>query len=201
MYSIMRTFVWLRRWRHFRGFGVQSPWVYRFIRYVVNECYPYYSYDELACRWKNTSRKERKLGMLYFRLSNYMQSPFVIDYSTNCRQFADYVRSGCNKTEVFEIPQCSTSVEICSALSRHETIPFLRVSTQGCYRTIFFEVLPKAGRKSMFVIEGINKDKAAKDFWKEIVALDRCITTFDLYYCGIIFFDNRRYKENYIVNF
>jgi hypothetical protein len=59
----------------------------------------------------------------------------------------------------------------------------------------------KANDKSLFVIEGINKSKETKAFWKEIVSSEQFPTTFDLYYCGIIFFDQKRYKENYIVNF
>ena len=48
VYFIKRFIVWLRRVRYSRGFGVQSPWAYRFIRYVVNEHYPYYKYEHLA---------------------------------------------------------------------------------------------------------------------------------------------------------
>ena len=39
--------VWLSRINHCRGFGVQSPSAYAFIRYVVNEHYPYYAYEDL----------------------------------------------------------------------------------------------------------------------------------------------------------
>ena len=36
--------VWLRRIGNCRGFGIQSPADYAFVRYVVNEHWPYYQY-------------------------------------------------------------------------------------------------------------------------------------------------------------
>lgn len=91
--------------------------------------------------------------------------------------------------------------EIDLVLDNLESIPFLRITLQGDYRTMFEKSLRKADDKSLFVVEGINSSKDAKAFWKEIVSSERFPTTFDLYYCGIIFFDLKRYKENYIVNF
>ena len=41
-YKVQRYLHWLRRIKYCRGFGVQSPSAYRFIRYVINEHYPYY---------------------------------------------------------------------------------------------------------------------------------------------------------------
>ena len=55
--------------------------------------------------------------------------------------------------------------------------------------------------KSMMVVEDIHKKQETKEFWKSVVNDERTGVTFDLYYCGIIFFDKKRYKENYIVNF
>lgn len=200
MYKIRRALVWLRRSRHSRGFGVQSPWAYRFIRYVVNEHYPYYSYSDLEDKWKEYGKKERKLCRLYFRISNYLQSPLAIDYSDSCDMFADYVRSGCKRTKIVNLsPQSSSDID--ATLSSLESIPFFRLVLQGDYRKMLEKAVGKANDKSLFVIEGINKSKETKAFWKEIVSSEQFPTTFDLYYCGIIFFDQKRYKENYIVNF
>ncbi|MEE3385895.1 MAG: hypothetical protein VZR36_12535 [Prevotella sp.] len=201
MYKIRRALVWLRRSRHSRGFGVQSPWAYRFIRYVINEHYPYYSYSDLKSKWKKRGKKELKMCRLYFRISNYLQSPFALDYSYSGDMFADYVTSGCKRTKIIIVHPESPMADIDAALSTVESIPFLRLVLQGDYRTMFEKSLRKADDKSLFVVEGINSSKDAKAFWKEIVSSERFTTTFDLYYCGIIFFDHKRYKENYIVNF
>ena len=62
--------LWLRRIRHSRGFGVQSPTAYSFIRYVINEHYPYYAYSELAEQFPSTGWCERKLFRLYLRIAS-----------------------------------------------------------------------------------------------------------------------------------
>ena len=62
-----QAYVWLRRISHCRGFGIQSPTDYRFVRYVVNEHWPYYAYESLG---QNDDWLRRKLGLLYFRLAN-----------------------------------------------------------------------------------------------------------------------------------
>ena len=54
--------------------------------------------------------------------------------------------------------------------------------------------------KTMLIIEGIGYDATAKAIWQKLVNDSRVGITFDLYYCGIAFFD-KRFKQNYIVNF
>jgi hypothetical protein len=51
------------------------------------------------------------------------------------------------------------------------------------------------------IIVGIHHDKKSKSFWKKVIADHRTGVSFDLYYCGVIFFDHKMYKRNYIVNF
>ena len=54
--------------------------------------------------------------------------------------------------------------------------------------------------RTLLVIEGIGHNAAAKALWQKLLNDNRTGITFDLYYCGIVFFD-KRYKQNYIVNF
>jgi hypothetical protein len=51
---------------------------------------------------------------------------------------------------------------------------------------------------SVVIIEGIRKDKV---FWQEVTGDERTGVTFDLYYCGIVMFDKKRHKKNYIITF
>jgi hypothetical protein len=51
---------------------------------------------------------------------------------------------------------------------------------------------------SVLVVEGIQRDKR---FWRELISDHRTGITFDLYYCGIVLFDKKRQKKNYIINF
>jgi hypothetical protein len=56
----------------------------------------------------------------------------------------------------------------------------------------------KVREDTMVVIDGIHRNK---DNWQKVVSDERTVVTFDLYYCGIVFFDKKRHKQNYIINF
>ena len=75
------------------------------------------------------------------------------------------------------------------------------VSAKACNRDNG-NALASAGNeeKTMLIIEGIGHDTTAKAIWQKLVNDRRVGITFDLYYCGIAFFD-KRFKQNYIVNF
>ena len=196
MSQIGSLLVWLRRSRHSRGFGVQSPWAYRFIRYVVNEHYPYYAYDDLSRLYEGYPKQIQKLCRLYFRIANFWQAEQALDYSaaseTDVNQlYGTFMKRGCNKLEVVPIRHAAD----------FSSVRLMRLSVEGDYRQVFEKAVSLANASTMIIVEQIKRDKGSRTFWKSIVDDPRCITTFDLYYCGIIFFDKKRYKENYVVNF
>ena len=93
MYYLKRLWIWITRLTCCRGFGIQSPSAYSFVRYVVNEHYPYYAYADLADSFPQLGKRERKLGEFYFRLANFAQAnqwlwPFRIGYTLMCRRAA-----------------------------------------------------------------------------------------------------------------
>lgn len=196
MSQIGSLLVWLRRSRHSRGFGVQSPWAYRFIRYVVNEHYPYYAYDDLSRLYEGYPKQIQKLCRLYFRIANFWQAEQALDYSAVSetdiiRLYGTFMKRGCNKLEVVPIRHAAD----------FSSVRLMRLSVEGDYRQVFEKAVTLANASTMIIVEQIKRDKESRTFWKSIVDDPRCITTFDLYYCGIIFFDKKRYKENYVVNF
>ena len=154
MTSLPRWLVWLSRIHHCRGFGIQSPTDYAFVRYVVNEHWPYYAYDELhEDQWLR-----EKLGRLYLRLANWRQPSVILS-----DDYHQWFHAGCAKS-------------ILSPLTSHLS-------------PLKFELAR---------IEDIWRDPQR---WQQIARDTRTGTTFDLYYCGIVLFDTKRYKHNYIINF
>ena len=95
-----RIFVWLKRCPHSRGFGVQSPNDYRFVRYVINEHYPYYAYSELKKTNPEYGWLYHKLGRLYFRIANHCQPKIVINLLSEADFYDQYIRRGCSKTQI-----------------------------------------------------------------------------------------------------
>lgn len=176
MNLLKRLWVHLSRLHHSLGFGIQSPSDYAFVRYVINEHWPYYAYQQLDAMTKDSMR--RKLGKLYFRLANWRQPSQMQrdDYET-------FWLAGCRKTKMVDEV---THIELG------------RMTLCGNYRQQMPAIYNKVDSQSVLVIEGIFRDR---DFWREIERDSRTGVTFDLYYCGIVFFDKKRHKKNYIINF
>lgn len=189
------------RSRHSRGFGVQSPSVYRFIRYVVNEHYPYYAYEHLRKSITDIDKRTRKLCLLYFRIANYCQSDCFVDFNADTDAYGKYVSAGCRHTKVLRIDSNRTAEEYEEMLSQIPSKGFIRMSLSGNYREFAEAAIRNADSDTVLVVQDIKRDRHAKRFWKELTADSRTGITLDLYYCGIIFFDKERFKQNYIVNF
>ena len=101
-YHLKVWYTWLRRWRCCRGFGVQSPSAYGFIRYVVNEHYPYYAYEELRHQLVGFSSLEHKYGRLLLRIANYWQ-PVAI-FCAEQKYFL-YLNAGCRTSKISLLSQ------------------------------------------------------------------------------------------------
>ena len=184
MYWLKRWMIWIYRWRHCRGFGVQSPSDYSFIRYVINEHYPYYAYDELYDQL-NVDKLKKKKAELLFRIANWIQANNAT-LLLNDDVYRKYIHCGCRKTVISSKYECDNSFLVISALD---------IDDDSLSR-----ILDNMRHDSLFVIDNID-DKQARWVWKKIVADDRVTISFDLYYMGIAMTINKRYKHNYIVNF
>ena len=172
MNLLKRSLVWLSRIHRCRGFGIQSPTDYSFVRYVVNEHWPYYAYQEL----KEEDWLIRKLGYLYIRLANWRQ-PSMMLYD----EYQRFWEAGCRK------------VVFSSYIDKVEIARILVEDKAG-----WEKLLSKCDQQSVIVVEGIWRDW---NRWREIECDSRTSVTFDLYYCGIVFFDKTRFKHNYQINF
>lgn len=182
---------WIHRMGYSRGFGVQSPSAYSFIRYVLTEHYPYYAYDELKMRFKSSDHATKKKGRLYFRLANYAQASHWFDYHSAEQPYAAYVHEGCRKT-VFQAID-------------GKTIPnafrIARLSMTEDYQAVYEALCKVATDDSILILEGINDNKDTKAFWKRVQESQKATRTYDLFLCGIIVFDTSKHKHHYIVNF
>lgn len=173
MNRLQEAWVWLRRIGHCRGFGIQSPTDYRFVRYVVNEHWPYYAYQETGT---GDSRQRRKLGQLYFRLANHLQPAMIVDMLG----YDDYLKAGCRRAVITHKQEITGTPQLIIASASH--LP-----------TLSSQALPQA-----LVVEGIGQQRQT---WDNVLNNPLVTVTFDLYYCGIAFFDPQRTKQNYVINF
>ena len=190
-YRVKWVWNWIHRMGYSRGFGVQSPSAYSFIRYVLTEHYPYYAYDELKMRFKSFDHATKKKGRVYFRLANYAQASHWFDYHSAEQPYAAYVHEGCRKT-VFQAID-------------GKTIPnafrIARLSMTEDYQAVYEALCKVATDDSILILEGINANKDTKAFWKRVQESQKATRTYDLFLCGIIVFDTSKHKHHYIVNF
>lgn len=190
-YRVKWVWNWIHRMGYSRGFGVQSPSAYSFIRYVLTEHYPYYAYDELKMRFKSFDHATKKKGRLYFRLANYAQASHWFDYHSAEQPYAAYVHEGCRKT-VFQAID-------------GKTIPnafrIARLSMTEDYQAVYEALCKVVTDDSILILEGINDNKDTKAFWKRVQESQKATRTYDLFLCGIIVFDTSKHKHHYIVNF
>ncbi|WP_293526375.1 hypothetical protein [Prevotella sp.] len=193
-YKVQRYLHWLRRIKYCRGFGVQSPSAYRFIRYVINEHYPYYAYDELRKELPRLDSLTRKRMELYFRVANFRQASLWLDFCERNDVIATYVGRGCHATQVHRI----TDLQQTTADDRIEV---LRICPSAGCEALLEAALQQTDDRTLFIIEDIGYNDTAKRMWQKLLDSDLTSVSYDLYYLGIAFFDRKRYKNNYIVNF
>lgn len=190
-YRVKWVWNWIHRMGYSRGFGVQSPSAYSFIRYVLTEHYPYYAYDELKMRFKSFDHATKKKGRLYFRLANYAQASHWFDYHSAEQPYAAYVHEGCRKT-VFQAIDSKTIPH---------AFRIARLSMTEDYQAVYEGLCKVATDDSILILEGINDNKDTKAFWKRVQESQKATRTYDLFLCGIIVFDTSKHKHHYIVNF
>jgi len=193
-YKVQRYLHWLRRIKYCRGFGVQSPSAYRFIRYVINEHYPYYAYDELRKELTRLDSLTRKRMELYFRVANFRQASLWLDFCECNDVIATYVGRGCHATQVRRITDLQQ-------ITADDRIEVLRICPTAGSEAVLEAALQQADDHTLFIIEDIGYNDTAKRMWQKLLESDITSVSYDLYYLGIAFFDRKRYKNNYIVNF
>lgn len=193
-YKVLRYLHWLRRIKYCRGFGVQSPSAYRFIRYVINEHYPYYAYDELRKELPRLDSLTRKRMELYFRVANFRQASLWLDFCERNDVIATYVGRGCHATQVRRITDLQQ-------ITADDRIEVLRICPSAGCEALLEAALQQTDDHTLFIIEDIGYNDTAKRMWQKLLDSDLTSVSYDLYYLGIAFFDSKRYKNNYIVNF
>lgn len=193
-YKVQRYLHWLRRIKYCRGFGVQSPSAYRFIRYVINEHYPYYAYDELRKELPRLDSLTRKRMELYFRVANFRQASLWLDFCERNDVIATYVGRGCHATQVRRITDLRQ-------ITADDRIEVLRICPSAGCEALLEAALQQTDDHTLFIIEDIGYNDTARRLWQTLLESYLTSVSYDLYYLGIAFFDRKRYRANYVVNF
>ena len=170
-----RLFVFLKRIRHCAGFGVQSPTDYAFVREVIYERWPYALYAELEAQFYGTDKFLLKLSQLLLRVSNNAQASRIGAIGNLPPVMEAHLKAGCRKSEIVTVKGQKSKDK-----GRGEvTLDFSPSS---------LDIFP------LLIATELN------DQWQEYISQEHIIS-YDLYYLGIAFYDEKRYREEHIINF
>ena len=175
-----RLFVFLKRIRHCAGFGVQSPTDYAFVREVIYERWPYALYAELEAKFHDTNWFLLKLSQLLLRVSNYAQASRIGIIGTLPPVMEAHLKAGCRKSTIVQPP---------SLLPRGGEISDSIIVSK--------DSLPRegwGGAPPLLIATELNED------WQAYISQEHIIS-YDLYYLGIAFYDEKRYREEHVINF
>lgn len=194
-YQASRIYIWLTRFHRCRGFGVQSPSDYSFIRYVINEHYPYYAYTDLRRAMPDADPLAHRLGSLYFRIANHLQPTLIADIYPTTDAYAAYMHAGCRRAVITH-----DTADISRADMLRITLSDDTTHTEG-YAAIIRNAIATARPGSIVILEGINRNRATRTLWRSIRQDKHAVITFDLHYAGLILFPPNRYLQHYTVCF
>ena len=199
-----RPWVWIRRFRHRRGYGVHSPFAYSFLRGVVYERGTYYAYAALDglhpwwVRWLKAYPLQ--CSRLLFRLANYVHPHTIVllgDRPTERAYMAAAVPTARWVTPD-GMPPDGTSPHSTPSPLEHSAPPDLLFVSHEHLKPFHLPPMPPA---SMVIAEGIHHDSDALAAWHRLQHDPQTVITFDLYDYGIILFGPRLNRQHYIVNF
>ncbi len=188
-FIISRIHVWLTRWKRCRGFGIQSPNDYAFVRDVVNEHRPYYAYHRLKKRYPVLDAIKRKKYELYLRVANNRQTRCMVDQLDDDPICHDYIHAGSARCMIMRRKE---------DLRQNALVDIVRCKVSDVSG---WKSMDKLSPGAIFLVEPSHGRSINSLEWKHLIDEMPWGVSFNLYYCGVIIFDKKRYKQNYIINF
>lgn len=201
--AFSRICVWISRIGCCRGFGVQSPWAYSFVRYVINEHYPYYQYESLREHYTDLTKLERKTAEFYMRLANFVQPSKVIAVCHRNHVLSDYVEAyfhaGCRKCVYIVYDTADKDFQL--PLERDATSIIVYIDGSFISTECIINMIGKLRNGDFIVIENLMTAGNASFAWHALKERLKGVLMFDMYYCGVIYVDSNRYMQHYRINF
>ena len=169
-----------------------------------------------------------KHGALLFRLANYFKSQNILQLGPSMGLSTLYLTSyapGLRCIALENIPEFASIARIAfekaarnpvdlrtgtykellpQALEEMKQVDFVFFNTlyeQQNNVWLFNECSKHVHDGSVFVFEGIKASRKMREFWKEICSHPEVTVTIDLYSMGIVFFNKKLHKRDYIVYF
>lgn len=188
----------INRWRQTRGYGVQSPNDYGFIRNVIAEKMPYYAYRQLEKEHGRLNKKTCRKCQLLFRIANYCQPRLTIVCNNNAETAKAYMQAGCKQAKTISV-DCEKDAE--KLMEQASDIGMIYINADGKWFDFLLQASQKLADKAACIIDNIHSDKETEEKWNKLKELPSIGSTYDLRHCGIILFEKKQYKKHYLLNY
>lgn len=202
MLFLRRIWNWCKRFRHRCGYGVHSPSDFFLVTSVIYEQLPYYAYRELAaCQFSSPlPHYRRKVNRLLFRLVNYSRPERLVEVGAGNGSSIAYMRASRPSMQSMTIDG-QTLESTLSTLRAAGPIDFLHIGFTPYYKEVLEEAFSCLGKNACIVVGGIYDSDEKRAWWKQVQEDERVRISFDLYDIGLLLFEEKRFKQHYIINF
>ena len=201
----------INRYRHNKGFGVQSPKAFHFVTSVLRESMPYYAYRQI-------DRIATKCGIgaahcrMLFRIANHVRPCNIIMFAPRCaaacaisaaaRNVPAYIFNATgNSPEAAEMLAkrgCTKlSGNIKPLLEKEGKVGLLYIGRSFSYASVVEEAIKHTTPDTVIIVEKIHSTPEIRKWWQSIKENPAVGITYDLYSMGILFFDKKYKKQHY----
>ena len=213
-------------WKRKSEYSIHSPFVYDFMRKVLNDSGSNRDYDtiyriaRLLDKRKHIHYNLRKQSRLLYRMVRYFEPDSVVSFGHMSALNATAMALGHMQTKVY-FEQSESFLETLNSMGvvnvsliqpeEFDSWRFKRLNTGFVFfsRDSFEEdtwdylvdCLNYKTADSVFVFEGIHHNRAMEDAWEEIKANEDVSVTFDLYCVGMVFFREGIEKQDFVLKY
>lgn len=176
---------------------------------------------------KNSAKKP-KYGRLFYRMVRYFNPDSIIELGTSLGLSTIYFASANKNIPVYTLEGCPNTKEVAEQNFKDlgiknvqpilgdfkETLPNLLMKSQKADMVFFDgnhqeqptldyfeETLKYSHSKSIFIFDDIHWSDGMTKAWNKIKGHPKTVVTLDLFFVGIVFFDTRLTKQDFLIRF
>ena len=199
---LMRCLRWLVRFRKRCGYGIHSPFAFNLVTGVIYEDSNYYVYDLLSNVHASVSDGLRmKDQKLLFRLVNNFEPRVALVLGSPSDLTLRYLHEGRRSAHWLHLDSSGDGSHKSFLVNMHDQIDFIYVNSCGLLDGFIPQLFSLSSDTSVWVIREIHKNNSMLHLWNSILSFPQVRVSFDLYDFGIVCFEQRLNKENYIINY
>lgn len=172
------------RFRHKRGFGVHSPFMFNLILNVIRDKEKQFRYPEVLERENRLSGREKKVFRLLSRLVRYLNVRHTACFGGNAALLCRYLQ------EVKE----NVRIEVNDPASLEEA-DFIYLGRGFSMEEKLFSGLFQENRQKCIVIADIHRKGFPSRLWRQ--GCEKATVCVDMMWYGILFFNDRIQKGKY----